>query len=760
MEVNRYFFSNKNIHNLLEQLCEHLGTNNKKAKKNCKVLLDSQMELVYNKNKSKVKRGNPKKMIKALNEKTFEQCMKRYEEHRRKSSGSNMDRDMNLYGSRKNRVEKRPKHTKMRKRDDDFPGMMDSSVNNSGFAPIGDGGFITATGESGDTMKFGNTNDQQFGYNDKQLNKELLERRMMERRSDYENNQLMSMGGGHMNPTNNMNSMNPMNGNQRPPEINFALDGGDTRGYGNSNPQMDQNMMMNNGGMMGQNQMMGQNMMMNMQQPMDQNMMMNMQQPMDQNMMNNNMQQPMDQNMMNNNMQQPMDQNMMNNNMQQPMDQNMYQNMINMNQNIQQPMMNNNTMNMNQNMGNNINDMNFDQRLEQLENDRNNIQPQMMNNNYNPNYNPNMYNQNMMSGVNNSNFQMGGDGGAADLMGGINGKKSKIANKLGLDPMEIMNMSANQIDDLVKNTTKKSKHQSNNSNNNSDSDSENSNKDIINMLLNLKKSNKGKSDFIKNSKKRIFKKDKKKKDKKKKKELSDKDNDSSNKYKDNDKETKNISVDIDCDDLCESDEFYSDYMIPFDNMTLDNVSGVSVDNGKFPILKTDITDDNNKLKIQIEDMLIPLELDNGTHKIEDLVSKISLSLQENNINIKISIVDDNKIKIEHLDETPFMIDCTEQSVMKLFGFTQDIYKDEYNYVSEEKYKLRTEPYFMYLENISSDNPIAKIDINGDLNMLDYNIDTPIEKLKGVIIQFKTEDNDLVVFNGDKHEYKLNFVCKN
>jgi len=107
-----------------------------------------------------------------------------------------------------------------------------------------------------------------------------------------------------------------------------------------------------------------------------------------------------------------------------------------------------------------------------------------------------------------------------------------------------------------------------------------------------------------------------------------------------------------------------------------------------------------------------------------------------------------------------MIDCTEQSVMKLFGFTQDIYKDEYNYVSEEKYKLRTEPYFMYLENISSDNPIAKIDINGDLNMLDYNIDTPIEKLKGVIIQFKTEDNDLVVFNGDKHEYKLNFVCKN
>ena len=54
MEIEENFFSDKNTYNLFSQLCEQLGATNKKGKKSCKVLLDSQMDMVFNKNRSKI----------------------------------------------------------------------------------------------------------------------------------------------------------------------------------------------------------------------------------------------------------------------------------------------------------------------------------------------------------------------------------------------------------------------------------------------------------------------------------------------------------------------------------------------------------------------------------------------------------------------------------------------------------------------------------------------------------------------------------
>ena len=80
MEIEGHFFSDKNTYNLFSQLCEQLGATNKKSKKSCKVLLDDQMGMVFNKNRSKISKGNPTKMLGALNSKTFEQCIKRFKE--------------------------------------------------------------------------------------------------------------------------------------------------------------------------------------------------------------------------------------------------------------------------------------------------------------------------------------------------------------------------------------------------------------------------------------------------------------------------------------------------------------------------------------------------------------------------------------------------------------------------------------------------------------------------------------------------------
>lgn len=150
--------------------------------------------------------------------------------------------------------------------------------------------------------------------------------------------------------------------------------------------------------------------------------------------------------------------------------------------------------------------MDFQQRLNQLNSDRDNVSvPQ---GNFNPMMSPNMMNpammqQMMMSGANNSNFQMGGKGGAADLMSGISEHKSEIANRLGLDPNAIMDMSADDIGELVKNSnsmkkktkSRRRKHhsdsedseQSEQSEEESEEELPSNKKDLIKMLVNMKK---------------------------------------------------------------------------------------------------------------------------------------------------------------------------------------------------------------------------------------------------------------------------------
>jgi hypothetical protein len=806
-------------------LCDILGVNKKDAKKACKVLLNEQMQMVFSKNRSAVSRGKPSIMIKKLNNKTLEQCVKKIKS--RKQRGNPMDRDRDLYGDRRNRMTKRPSNTRRKKRGG-LSGTLDSvggSGGDSGFAPIasGPGGFITATGEMGSSMAFNNGRGggnggqmDQFGHYDKRAGQDELERRMMERQSMYEGGGMAMGGMGMMGPN--------FNNNRRPPEINFALDGSDSRGYGQD--KMDDFGMMNGmgGGMEGFDPSMGGMA----------------------GMGGGGMMGGMNPGMMGGNMGGNMG------GMNPAMMGGMNPMMMQMMQNGMNPMAAMMGGGPTEDSGTGKMDQGeFQARLNQLSSERGggdmnipqggNFNPMMS-----PNMNPMM--MQMMMQANNSNFQMGGKGGAAvnNALSLVQQKKKEVASKLGLDPQAIMNMSADDINDLAHN---KIKMMDSDSDDSSDEELPTNKKDLMKMLLNMKKNNmtknkhlakslksnikKGKGGKKGNKSKRydsdsdssdsevsekttesesesdhssdgssysgkknrktvvrrnnknnsrdkgktktpIIKRDKKKRNISDTPDSSDtesatdssSDSDSSvppmkvkgkNKGKVNAKE-ETIALDIHAEEICESSEHYSDYLIQFGDTPINNIKSVDVTNSVFPTLHGSITDKTNKIVLIIDDQTIPIELDPGMYDINYLLEDLTESLAD--FNIKISKTSKGNIVIENTEKENFSIDVNESTLLKLFGFTGKKYEDNHMYKSTKKNSLEKQPYDMYLTSLNDSKPICKINQNGQVSTFPLKFNKTIGNLDALIVQFKTKDGKLANFGDNSHSFRLEFECVN
>ncbi|VBB17978.1 hypothetical protein YASMINEVIRUS_441 [Yasminevirus sp. GU-2018] len=447
MSIKDIFFGEKNVKLLTRVLGEKLDIDDtREAREACRNFLLSQMKLVFEKNKEKIMQADPKKILPKLNEKSLNEVLKIYAMHRGGGGDDREERDSGRggkSGSRGGREDPR------RKKQSGPQGMY-SGVGDAGYAPLanGEGTFYTATGEIGNKMFFGNQPDMMTGggnmYGKKgSANKDELDRLVMMRRAEYEGGEdyegemggMGPMGGmdGMMNPYSGYGYM-PMNKKQRrPPEINFCVDGGDTRGIANGSVGTDDmgggfNPMMMNPGMMNPG------------------------------MMNPGMNPNMNRNGMMNPGMNPggmggMNQGMMNPGMMNPA-------MMNPGMN---PMMGGNG-GSGKRKGDNGD---VEARLAQMEAERNGT---FDNGGYNPMFNQNMMNNgmgngmnpmmnngmggmgynNMMSGQYNQNFQMGGRGGSSELEELVKDKKRELANKLGLDPEMLMGLKHEQLESLLK----------------------------------------------------------------------------------------------------------------------------------------------------------------------------------------------------------------------------------------------------------------------------------------------------------------------
>ncbi len=260
--MENYFYSKENIEKLTNHLCGSLNIKNtQESRRACRKFVETQMKQTFDKYADK----RPKKMpipefLGKLNQKIITDCIKLYELKTGKktnysSSAIEVQRDRELYGNRDPIMNSRPKHTSGVNRDSELPGMLDTGGGSyASFSSLsGPGQFITASGEMGTNFQVNNNGENGGGgFNgnngngggrdpfaeydsiDKKGSVDDLERAMMERQNEYQArpmnmNNMNNFGGGGNFGGGMMYNPNPFGNNQRPPEINFALDGKDTR---------------------------------------------------------------------------------------------------------------------------------------------------------------------------------------------------------------------------------------------------------------------------------------------------------------------------------------------------------------------------------------------------------------------------------------------------------------------------------------------------------------------------------------------------
>lgn len=839
--MNNYFFSKENVVKLSVKLSKNLKIKDTPESMNaCREFLKKQMKIVYAKYGDKKPKGVPiPDFINKLNEKSLDDCIKLYKKQTagkkppaKNISDYQMSRDKELNGGRNPGLMRRPTHTSGLKENNGFPGMLDSG-GASGFAPLvtGNAGFITASGELGDNMMPSNS-AVEISSNKGDAAKEELEKRMMMRKAEYDsrpgnmnmNNMsntntnnagmgdmgMMGCGTGDMNFGNfesflGQSQQNPSNGpekkngigfdirgggfggynpninnnNQKPPEINFCLDGGDSR---QTKLKTQMNSQMGEMGNMG-----------NSMDPMGfsafggtsdftQNNTnfgnMSMQPHNNMIMPNNNM--PMQPH----NMMMPHN-GMSHNSMMMPPNNGMSMHLNNNGQITPQ----NNGMPTQHNMNTALTGDDIKKRMSQIMQDRNNITIAKQPGSFNPMMSPSLIGNMPTHQPNkNPNFSKVGSGIDFGTMSSMELQKYLSETKQSTPVMpvtdlkKIQNMSLEELEEMIDkkqmaiDPNYKPKHKPNNTTvkkhkptrskeqilnimkqihrekNNSPTNNEQKGKNILNIQKTPVKSN----IKIKTNDNVYIDKDMidmnlsdDKKDEptpKKKVEFVTKVN-----------KIKTIKYTIDAKDVTEP-AFYNDYMIDLDDVALYNVTAIEMVNYKFPNTNPKIDNTHNQFKFVHNDEEKVVELANGNYELDEIVEAIQSVFDQEETNIKIDITSDNKCVIESADRSTFSLINDDASIMKLLGFDKSVYDNSYIHISNGKHKFNNKIY-MYIDNISLTEPFAVIDMNNTQKTFKKKYSSPIPELKELVLKFKpieTPDDILCEFNNEPHRITFNF----
>ena len=816
MEIKTDFFSRDNLSALTNKLGSRLGVEDQAQSDGCRELLKSQMKIIFEKNKGILNKAPAQKVLKHLNEKSIELCTRIFNEKMNKQRSSksmgqySMNRETEVYGDRRNKVQRRPSGGERRGGQREMVGMMDDISGGGGgsYAPIqsGQGEFIAADGSMGKKFLQGvNMNDFLKLGSKKDIAGEL-ERRMLERTGDYDNGAMMDMGGGGMGNMGGGNMMgmgnmggnmqyNPnMGGRQQRQEMDFSLDGSGVKKTRDSqgNPiddQMDPNlaMMMGMGGgnMGGMGNMSGG---FGGMDPMGMGMVggslggdmqYNPNMGMGGGSLGGDMQYNPNMGMGGGNVQYNPNMNMGGGNMQ-------YTPNI---ENVHQPRM------MQNNFGQQRND-NFN-----TQQDNNMQMNQMMM--AMMQMNPAMMQQMMQQMGGNRNFQMGGEGGNdLEAMTQINNDlKRSVANQLGINPQNVINMSSEEIGRLAERVK--------NQNNNSESDKSEQDSDdslggkkrksskqktstaeMLKALLELKsKNNKVKKDLNKTVVGVVNKLGKKKAEPeseeseeekpkpkktvkivepKKKKEESESESDESEKPRPRStkstlksvpkKKTTNMTLTIECDKIEEDPNNYNDYMVDFKNefgKDLSDIANITLTSVNVPFMPN-IDEESNKLSIVYNDECneLEFEIDDQNYNINEIIDQINESMNELETGI-VAKLKSGKVIMEQQDDEEFEIICNENSIAKYLGFSKKKYSGKSQYISENETSFINGPIYLYLKNLSQNEPFAILHSDGNYEQK-FKLSQNIPKMSCIILQFKSENKKLVNFAGTPHTLSFSF----
>jgi hypothetical protein len=323
-------------------------------------------------------------------------------------------------------------------------------------------------------------------------------------------------------------------------------------------------------------------------------------------------------------------------------------------------------------------------------------------------------------------------------------KKKEIAYKHGLDIEKLMFMKPHEIDKLI---TKKKKV--------STDSSEKSNiitkkEKLLECLKNKKKENKKYNEKLKNEITKIEPMLETRKQEKTEEIVID---------TKNKKNTQKLNI--------KSSEwaepaYYNNYQVELPNKM--NISEFRlIGETDFPILRPAIDNEHNTLCIVQNNSIIPIELDeDDNYKLTEILKLINSALEENEIEIKISCNSTNNIIIEATNSCKFDLDLTKNSFGVYLGFQKKTYKNKTKYISENPHLFLDQSYFMFIKEISTDNPVCKITPEGKVEQLLTKLDNN-NIIDTLTIQYRyTNDkkSSFVNFYGEAHSLSFNLISSN
>jgi len=831
--MDKFFFSEKNVARQCATLEKQLNIkDNPESRRKCKKFLVNQMKNVYDKHGKKKRSNMPvAEFIDLLNKKSVKECMKICEENRsnKKSYSGKIGelertREEEVYGKRDIQLPRRPQYTSMNRNNvaenHGMPGYSEGA--GSTFAPIaqGQGEFISATGEMGEKMIFGNLENQIYGQRGD--SKDELERRMMERMNEYDDKKSGGPGmmggmmggamggamGGMMGMPDNLNNtyMNRMPSyqgaaSQNMPQLNFTLVEGkhkrngvyDTNSsyspnmetFGMSSGMPSVMMDMGNMGNMGMAEFEG--MRPNMQNMGIPNMgMQNMGMP-NMGMQNMGMQNMGMQNMGMQNMGMP-NMGMQNMGMQNMGIPNMGMQNMGM-QNIPPEMMQTSPELSDGELKTKLNQLLSER--ESLDNIRTNIQGGGFNPTISPNMNYNMGNINNMGNKMDINQMlmmqkmhemMTNKQNRLNYNGGVNPKndsnamqnldseqlasyihkiKDKIYYQMNLtnfDPLFLQSLDSKQLDELIKKISLDLSGLNN----------------IVSE--NLKKNNlpthTTSSEIIENQKHpdvstlnsmiNIIENDQH--------DLhniiiGDDSGTNQNKQEVQPVQTQSIKYH---DLLIKSRDYddpenYGDYLVDFKE-PYKNVHSFEIINMKLPRIANFINQYNNQITYILNDEEINVHINPGVYNSIELINEIKKVLTPN---FNIEIDNDGKINIINSFNKSFDILNNRKSILRQLGFNKS------NYIGKKDYKSESLPtidkqltIYLFIENVDDEHPLLKFNSNTDIRSLlpvKCNFSKPIDSLSDIFIKFKTEDDPnsekYIDFNGESHELLVRIGTK-
>lgn len=156
-----------------------------------------------------------------------------------------------------------------------------------------------------------------------------------------------------------------------------------------------------------------------------------------------------------------------------------------------------------------------------------------------------------------------------------------------------------------------------------------------------------------------------------------------------------------------------------------------------------INNENNCVSLDVGDEHINFNVDPGNYDINELLEYLNNKLSDfilefnspNTYNISIKYLSDDDKNIT------FTLNNLEKSIFRVLGFTDNIYSDKTEYISEQHVCLpKDQPFYMFM--IINNDIACKFNIIDDNRIYKKTFKTPIKSIDNITFIFKQENNQL------------------